>query len=280
MTQRTLRSIYDQLVLASPWRIIRPLLLQQIFNFRLGNFLLKFCLNVLCVELLIDNEIFFFGVVTIFLTLIRSKEIKGVFTSWNHRVFLIILAVLINLGIILRLTPRWTLFHLRLQVQWHVAAIVAAGKSAQPWVLHLLFIIVKLHKSIVLAIDISNGSLRMQQSLTLRVMQHSTISIHIVHKQRLFELRVKLLFVKAVFEVPISHFGTGLLKLIYDAFRIHVLVIVNLFHIAIIKLSHSHLLWFLVDYSVARFSDLHKMMVFLLLGNYCLPFFFCWVVFA
>ena len=219
---------------AGSWRIIRSLFLQEIFYFSFRNLLLEFSLNILGVELLIDNEIFFLGVVTIFLTLVWPKKIKSVFTSWNHCIFLIILAVLINLGVILRLTPRRTFFHLRLQVQWHVASIVAAGESTQPWVLHLLFIIVKLHKSVVLTINISNRSLWMQQSLTLRVMQHSTISIHIINKQRLFELCVKLLFVKAVFEVPASHLGTWLLKLIDNAFWIHILVIVYLFHIAII----------------------------------------------
>ena len=40
------------------------------------------------------------------------------------------------------------------------------------------------------------------------------------------------------------------------------------------------LLRFLVDYSVACFSDLHKMMVLLFLGNYLLTFFFRWVGFV
>ena len=75
--------------------------------------------------------------------------------------------------------------------------------------------------------------------------------------------------------MPTSHLGAGLLKLVDDTFRIHVLVIVNLFHIAIVELSHSHLLRFLIDYSVASISDLYKMLVFLFLGNYLLTFFFC-----
>ena len=78
--------------------------------------------------------------------------------------------------------------------------------------------------------------------------------------------------------MPTSHLGAGLLELVDDTFRIHVLcvlIIVNLFHIAIVKLSHSHLLRFLIDYSVASISDLYKMLVFLFLGNYLLTFFFC-----
>lgn len=167
---------------AGSWRIIRSLFLQEIFYFSFGNLLLEFSLNILGVELLIDNEIFFLGVVTIFLTLVWPKKIKSVFTSWNYCIFLIILAGLINLCVVLRLTSGRALLHLRLQVQWHIATVVTTGEPTQSWVLHLLFIIVELHKSVVLTIDISNWPLRVQQPLTLRMMKNSAISIHIIDK--------------------------------------------------------------------------------------------------
>jgi len=163
-----------------PWRIIRPLLFQEIFDFSFGNFLFEFGLNIFGIELLVDNEILFLGVVTIFLTLIRSKEIKSILTNWNHWVFLIILAVLINLRVVLWLTPGRTFLQLILQVQRHISTIVATRESTQTWVLHLLFVIIELHESVVLTIDVSNWPLRVQESLTLRMMKNSTISIHVI----------------------------------------------------------------------------------------------------